>query len=444
MTTLDAGSAPRARGTLLAVRAAVRARRISPACAGNTLAFAARMTPITDQPRVRGEHLVHGGRADDRGGSAPRARGTPPDDLSALDACRISPACAGNTAASGLRVFAPPGSAPRARGTPTSTDPDRSCQRISPACAGNTLPRADPRRNRPDQPRVRGEHLLVGVLLRLHDRISPACAGNTLPQVDDSGHQADQPRVRGEHTLSPASAASSSGSAPRARGTPRNCRSMTWARPDQPRVRGEHRSRHRVLRILHGSAPRARGTHRNGERDTHETRISPACAGNTPAPTGTALRPADQPRVRGEHVSGQRNQSASSGSAPRARGTPKSTVMRDAAPRISPACAGNTSGSRNRPGWKADQPRVRGEHLVALGAGAGISGSAPRARGTPKTPGCPTAKRRISPACAGNTERRYPRERCTKDQPRVRGEHGAALPQGTVHQGSAPRARGTP
>ena len=118
--------------------------------------------------------------------------------------------------------------------------------------------------------------------------------------------------------------------------------------------------------------------------------------------------------------------------------------MRDAAPRISPACAGNTSGSRNRPGWKADQPRVRGEHLVALGAGAGISGSAPRARGTPKTPGCPTAKRRISPACAGNTERRYPRERCTKDQPRVRGEHHDVSNLSASYSGSAPRARGTP
>ena len=176
---LVVGSAPRARGTHAQYSVRPAARRISPACAGNTACARSRQPRATDQPRVRGEHNNRGPDSSPITGSAPRARGT-----------RETP-------------------------RPTTSPP-----RISPACAGNTNSSATPSWRSTDQPRVRGEHDLLGlsdkpghgsaprargtpfgyVKLAAHDRISPACAGNTGRRSPSRSTAADQPRVRGEHT----------------------------------------------------------------------------------------------------------------------------------------------------------------------------------------------------------------------------------------------------
>ena len=91
------GSAPRARGTRLRSTCWQRRTRISPACAGNTLLAVLPMQRQPDQPRVRGEHSPPATLVTGCIGSAPRARGTRAWAKLLAPTRRISPACAGNT-----------------------------------------------------------------------------------------------------------------------------------------------------------------------------------------------------------------------------------------------------------------------------------------------------------------------------------------------------------
>ncbi len=254
------------------------------------------------------------------------------------------------------------------------------------------------------------------------------------------------------------------GSAPRARGTqcqhipqltPERispaCAGNTRARPrpptvrtDQPRVRGEHGLTCEVLGKVYGSAPRARGTRDPAAPGHARGRISPACAGNTSPSTCTARRLPDQPRVRGEHIYAVYRLVRMIGSAPRARGTRIDLTILQGRKRISPACAGNTCAPPYCRCPATDQPRVRGEHTQSPMTGSNRTGSAPRARGTPFLGGAEIPADRISPACAGNTRTAPAAPPPSADQPRVRGEHFITWLWVSHKTGSAPRARGTP
>ena len=71
------GSSPRVRGTPRRRRGLHPPRRIIPACAGNSVRFAARQGLSADHPRVCGELLGSSITYAGRGGSSPRVRGTP-------------------------------------------------------------------------------------------------------------------------------------------------------------------------------------------------------------------------------------------------------------------------------------------------------------------------------------------------------------------------------
>ena len=483
VTQATNGSAPRARGTLRGPR---------------------RRTPRTaDQPRVRGEHPPLPSARRSPGGSAPRARGTPVQRSLGVRRRGISPACAGNT---GRRSLPQPrssdqprvrgehvrdddlpdtvdGSAPRARGTQDNQYTPVLRDRISPACAGNTCTPGACRCSRADQPRVRGEHQCSSGIcspctgsaprargtrfaerrLAAGDRISPACAGNTSSWTGSARGASDQPRVRGEHVVVRLQALGGLGSAPRARGTLSSpirrrlptrispaCAGNTWNRcsgmttgSDQPRVRGEHARSRGTCWTTTGSAPRARGTHELAERRQWIVRISPACAGNTITGKSRQPRTPDQPRVRGEHDSAEKAFQVIDGSAPRARGTRCTLPRSQSRRRISPACAGNTRPTGGRRGTCSDQPRVRGEHSFNRSPLRFHAGSAPRARGTRLARQHAAQRGRISPACAGNTHAAVCSGPRRTDQPRVRGEHFVGCRQRDCGAGSAPRARGT-
>ncbi len=49
----------------------------------------------------------------------------------------------------------------------------------------------------------------------------------------------------------------------------------------------------------------------------------------------------------------------------------------------------------------------------------------------------------ITPACAGNSQRRQRRQKDTQDHPRVCGEQAPFLPPARPSRGSPPRVRGT-
>ena len=274
------GSAPRARGTRRGREPGGQRRRISPACAGNTAPSGRSLSSMSDQPRVRGEHVSSRSIRSPLLGSAPRARGTQQDRRRPGVSVRISPACAGNTQSAPSRR---PRSAdqPRVRGEHIS-----SRARSTPVAGSAPRARGTRTARMPRPPR---------------DCISPACAGNTPCLTILCDVHSDQPRVRGEHPIARTPTDNVYGSAPRARGTLSShrelrssyrispaCAENTFRRSialdvqgDQPRVRGEH-NKPRISELeCVGSAPRARGTPARSHEDGKRVRISPACAGNT-------------------------------------------------------------------------------------------------------------------------------------------------------------------
>ena len=152
-----------------------------------------------------------------------------------------------------------------------------------------------------------------------------------------------------------------------------------------------------------GSSPRVRGTHATPFIPVFNSRIIPACAGNTLRDVLCKASMADHPRVCGEHDAAAITACCRCGSSPRVRGTLARQSCVERCGWIIPACAGNT---RARPVARrriTDHPRVCGEHRRFPAGGERRVGSSPRVRGTQTLTGCRACCGRIIPACAGNT-----------------------------------------
>ena len=396
--------------------------RIIPACAGNTGGHSCREVPHPDHPRVRGEHRGSSTGPPGRPGSSPRARGTHVPSPGPLVVIRIIPACAGNTSAAAHDHYAT-ADHPRVRGE------HYAASRLGIRRAGSS-------------PRARGT--LCGTRAALRgNRIIPACAGNTGVARCIRGAVADHPRVRGEHVPATTTAKAMVGSSPRARGTHLASLRRGYVARIIPACAGNTAQRAVFAQLGDGSSPRARGTLNLQKRPRPHSRIIPACAGNTVEFSAGTAEPADHPRVRGEHLVIVTEFPGDAGSSPRARGTPPSRSRHRRPRRIIPACAGNTPIPSGRNSARADHPRVRGEHLPSSAVTAGLFGSSPRARGTRSSLSPPIDPTRIIPACAGNTFPCRARSGSRPDHPRVRGEHPTSRSWILFEGGSSPRARGT-
>ena len=186
LDAFDLGSSPHARGTLVVLFLGDVSLGIIPACAGNTAFVMARKRLSRDHPRMRGEHPMRSVWLTSASGSSPHARGTPNRRTSDRVNMGIIPACAGNTRpgpASRLRCGDHPrmrgehglwavnidgiqGSSPHARGTLIQNRIGTSRIGIIPACAGNTPKHDTPSNRRRDHPRMRGEHIVSGEIIR--------------------------------------------------------------------------------------------------------------------------------------------------------------------------------------------------------------------------------------------------------------------------------------
>ena len=92
--------------------------------------------------------------------------------------------------------------------------------------------------------------------------------------------------------------------------------------------------------IQTGLSPRVRGNHERQDRERHDLRSIPACAGE-PRRNGVFVsRSKVYPRVCGGTVRGRPNTASTSGLSPRVRGNLKETVKRSTSVRSIPACAG--------------------------------------------------------------------------------------------------------
>ena len=177
-----------------------------------------------------------------------------------------------------------------------------------------------------------------------------------------------------------------------------------------------------------GSSPHARGTHDQRATALRHLGIIPACAGNTLHPPTRVLLWRDHPRMRGEHPRCRVLPYVSSGSSPHARGTLLTDWRSTMLNGIIPACAGNTHGNGISPPCSRDHPRMRGEHADDRTAGSARRGSSPHARGTQVLcAGCAVADG-IIPACAGNTSSTTTTRASKRDHPRMRGEHPDSFP----------------
>ena len=91
------GSPPLARGTVYRVARLGRFGGITPACAGNSSQIPHCRYQHQDHPRLRGEQINTAHLLQNTRGSPPLARGAASDNLYMLLHRRITPACAGNS-----------------------------------------------------------------------------------------------------------------------------------------------------------------------------------------------------------------------------------------------------------------------------------------------------------------------------------------------------------
>ena len=134
----DVGSPPLARGIHNFCHHRNGHCGITPACAGNTQPACYLSHHRWDHPRLRGEYALRQAVVCLVEGSPPLARGIPALLLPADPCRRITPACAGNTLIQINHKMGIDKSPPLARGIlRKSCDGDFQC-RITPACAGNT------------------------------------------------------------------------------------------------------------------------------------------------------------------------------------------------------------------------------------------------------------------------------------------------------------------
>ena len=111
--------------------------------------------------------------------------------------------------------------------------------------------------------------------------------------------------------------------------------------------------------------------------------------------------------------------------------------------RITPACAGNSQKLPHKPGQAQDHPRVCGEQQAGDQRAVSILGSPPRVRGTDNGRKQANGGKRITPACAGNSCLPAHHRAPVQDHPRVCGEQLAWALRARAVRGSPPRVRGT-
>ena len=206
---------------------------------------------------------------------------------------------------------------------------------------------------------------------------------------------------------------------------------------------GEQLSFHILPLHFQGSPPRVRGTEYFAAVIASHIRITPACAGNRGHGVRLFRAGGDHPRVCGEQLCLLAGITVCTGSPPRVRGTENRGFICLIYKRITPACAGNSDMSISRYCLRRDHPRVCGEQSSPFPYCTHGIGSPPRVRGTAFSFSLAAFDVRITPACAGNSPPRWAWSATPQDHPRVCGEQHGSLCCFPAIRGSPPRVRGT-
>ena len=357
------------------------------------------------------------------------------------------------------------GSPPHTRG---KADPAYRCVdglRITPAYAGKSSRSSLSVSHGRDHPRIRGEKVTVICMVlfslgspphtwgkdilrrqpRLAAGITPAYAGKRIRGTSPQPVAWEHPRIRGEKSRLNGSTSSMAGSPPHMRGkvllgrrrhgrkgiTPHtrgkeivsgfevSCHGITpayagksgWAGSpspparDHPRIRGEKSVGPFPGSAARGSPPHTRGKEALAQVGHARHGITPAYAGKSRCTTHTGFPPRDHPRIRGEKMDGLAEALRELGSPPHTRGKALQYIRQFIHTGISPAYAGKSWPRPCRFRSRRDHPRMRGEkpQLTAFLMFSG--GSPPHARGKVPDPVQLGQIDRITPACAGKSER---------------------------------------
>ena len=170
--------------------------------------------------------------------------------------------------------------------------------------------------------------------------------------------------------------------------------------------------------------------------------IIPAYAGNTRPRSHATFQSRDHPRIRGEHAPGIASASWFRGSSPHTRGTHGVAKIARVGSGIIPAYAGSTFDNFMRGGVIGDHPRIRGEHTIFNLLLMPIWGSSPHTRGARGRACHRHHLLGIIPAYAGSTCQAPEPRSCSRDHPRIRGEHWMPLAASCAVVGSSPHTRG--
>ena len=175
--SLSLGSPPHVRGKAWDTCAYVARYGITPACAGKSGYTYRCCWFVGDHPRMCGEKSASKTEAEAALGSPPHVRGKVSEQISALSVSRITPACAGKSQKTLVKI-------------PILKDHPRMCGEKAPC-----PPIAE--RTGGSPPHVRGK-VDINVAEELSRRITPACAGKRLYEKDARGGTRDHPRMCGE------------------------------------------------------------------------------------------------------------------------------------------------------------------------------------------------------------------------------------------------------
>ena len=118
-----AGSSPRERGTLNAMRNREQIHRFIPARAGNAFAQETGIAAASVHPRASGERDYPDERTIHIGGSSPRERGTPGSAMRPISRWPVHPRASGERVSPANAASPKIGSSPRERGTPRAGGP---------------------------------------------------------------------------------------------------------------------------------------------------------------------------------------------------------------------------------------------------------------------------------------------------------------------------------
>ena len=295
------GLSPRVRGNRCRVSRSSGARGSIPACAGEPAASRLRVRSARVYPRVCGGTRIRNSERQPQPGLSPRVRGNPARLRAVRHGAGSIPACAGEpvTESGGL-------------------GPIRVYPRV---CGGTPDVRRRVEGNGGLSPRVRGNPL--GALPRRRSpRSIPACAGEPSMSLSGGYHREVYPRVCGGTTIARISLASNRGLSPRVRGN------------RVPRPAGA---------VEHGSIPACAGEPFSRSRRSGSTRVYPrVCGGTRSISSAPTYFSGLSPRVRGNR---ERNllRMREAGSIPACAGEPASSRRCTAPPRVYPRVCGGTS-----------------------------------------------------------------------------------------------------